>query len=235
MPTITMTTEPPPSGAPESGPPWWRTPPGRWFHATCAAAALGWMVAATAPGWNWPRVLVSAIGTLVLAGLWIVRLAGSSFDGAGSASTRGRARSFLVLPLLAIMTSLALWADLPMRVAFEGSRQAFDDLARTWQLEVDSWRTMPTGGLPRAEVENGVRLRSLDAPPRLGWYGVSSVRADLDRLIVFTSDAPLGSMTGSGSAGFAYAPHGDLPTAGPDLEFAEYRPLGDGWYSFTAG
>jgi hypothetical protein len=193
------------------------------------------MVAASAPGWNWPRVLVSAIGTLLLAVLWVVRLAGSSFDRAGSASTRGRLRSFLVLPVLAVTTSLSLWADLPMRVAFERSRPAFAELAGDWQLEVDSWRAMPTGGLPRAEFEHGVQLRTIDAPPHLGWYGVSSVRADLDRLIVFTADAPLGAMTGSGSAGFAYAPDGDLPTAGPDLDFAEYEPLGGGWYSFTAG
>jgi hypothetical protein len=229
----TIVTESQPSGAPAARAPWWRTAPGALFHAACAATALGWMVAAATPGWSWPRVLVCAIGTLVLALLWIVRLAGFSLDRAAT-SMRGRRRSFIVLPALTMLTSVVLWAGLPMRVAFERSRPAFDELALDWQLEVDSWRAMPTGGLPRPEFEERVQLRTIDAPPHLGWYGVSSVRADLDRLIVFTSGAPMGAMTGSASAGFAYAPDGDLPTAGPDLDFADYQPLGDGWYSFTA-
>lgn len=181
-------------------------PPGWVFHAVLVLPALAVLYADSFPGVAF-FVLISAGWVLLGASVvWAVRLVvWRRLRG----STR-RVRWFALAPLGAVVVSMLLWVDAPLRARWQMSQAAFDTAAHQVQA----------GELSGATYDSR----------RLGLYTVTNVE-QVKRGILFYEKT--GSLLDD--AGFAYLPSGpypDLENGG--FEAPEFMSLGNGWYAWTA-
>jgi hypothetical protein len=188
-----------------------RRPPRLLFHLLLLGPAGVLLYAASAPGGHFLLAVIAlwVLGAFVI--VWLVRL-GLYVAAVHRGTHGGSHRWFLLAPIIAVMAVGLVWADVPLRVRWLGSKSAFEEAVTMapHPTERDAW-------VPFA-VDDRLGSYTIDQAVRVG-----------DGVLFFEA-------TGSflDHAGFAYLPSGPFDELQLPLESPEFRSLGGGWYAWTA-
>lgn len=177
------------------------------FHLVAAAVAGCVLWSLSYPGFDFYLLVASGWGSLAVAGFWLGWII-------FVATRTGRLwRWFVVGPIIGVLTVVLLAVGAPLQVRWAASRDAF--------AAVVAGHPIPPAGS---------EWTALPVPNQLGSYP-----------IVFAYWVPGGAVFYEAhgnfidDAGFAYLPAG--PTAELNtgsFEWPRFRPLGGGWYHWTA-
>jgi hypothetical protein len=197
--------------APGGSPGRLRRPPRRLYHLLLLFPAGVLLYAASAPGGHFLLAVISLwfLGAFVI--VWLVRL--GLYVAAVHRGTHGGAhRWFLLAPIMAVGVVALVWADVPLRVRWLGSRSAFEQAVAMAPQPTDRSAWVP-----------------FEVGDRLGSYRIDQAVRAGDGVLFFEA-------TGSflDHAGFAYLPSGPFYELQLPLESPEFRSLGGGWYAWTA-
>lgn len=193
--------------------------------ALTALAALIWLWAESVPGGHFLIRVGLALGGLVLG---FVGCCLAAYVGARRVWGPGvRGGVALLATAGVVLATAALTAGhVPLRLRFELSRGAFDEVAAEGRAAVDA-----ASADELADVFDGARDRSLpvDVDRRVGWYDVAHAGVEADGVSI----GMLGSW--GGTCGFVHAPGGRPGwLSGASVEVSSLA-LGGGWYAYWTG
>jgi hypothetical protein len=191
------------AGAPPSPQRLAARPPTWLFHGLLAIATLPVLWAVSVPGSSTTWLLVSLLVWFWFGAVWLVRLA--------LYVTHRRRLSwwFAVAPAMFVLLVSVVNADLPLKVRWAGSHDAFE---------------AAVAGLP-ADEELSLQ------PKTIGSFRISETLRIPEGVLFYEAH---GAFLFN-DAGFAYLPDGPSDDIGDGaLESPEFRPLGGPWYAWTA-
>ncbi|MBQ1028323.1 hypothetical protein [Micromonospora sp. C95] len=171
----------------------------------CGAAVLLW--AFSVPGVAVFSTLVGLAMLGVAALLWAV--------AAQLSHSAGRTWPLWlpIAPALAIVTLALLTTRAPLHARWEFSQDAFDRVVAE---------------LPKSSADTS--FEPVKVPERIGGYRIISANLVPGGVILYGSNGAFFN-----DAGFAYLPDGPNPSLDHGgFESPVFRPLGDGWYRWTA-
>lgn len=169
------------------------------------------------PGIRFLPGMVSLFGMALVVVVWIVAAA-VTLVRLVAGRTRRAGWYLLVVPLIGLVVVVLHLTDVPVRVAFEPSREEFTELAQ--QLLADDI----TDEDPQWDLVNPT------VPERIGMFSLwDTARVLPEGVLLFERQG-----AGFDDAGFAYLPDGRLPAGDGSFESPDFRSLGGGWYAFTS-
>ncbi|MER7009102.1 hypothetical protein ABT297_39500 [Dactylosporangium sp. NPDC000555] len=177
------------------------------FHLVAGAVAACVLWSMSYPGSNFLVLAASAVGSLVMAGIW---LGGTIFV---AARTVRRWRWFVIGPVIGVLTVALLAIGAPLQLRWAASRDAF--------ATVVAGHPIPPAGS---------KWTNLPVPEQLGSYRIIGADWVPGGAVFYEAHGNFFD-----DAGFAYLPAG--PTAELNTGWFEgprFRQLGGGWYSWTA-
>lgn len=195
-------------------------------HVLLAAVVLTasvWLWAESVPGGHFLIRIGLLLVWLVLGMVWLP-LAAGTFHFRHRPARGGVA--LLVAAALVLATAALTVGHVPLRLRFELSRGAFEQVVQDGELAVAA--ASPD---ELRDVFDGARDRALylDVGGRVGWYDAADAAVDPDG----TSLRVMGSW--SGYAGFVHAPDGVPAWMADEFRGISTLDLGGGWYTHWSG
>ncbi|QGG96015.1 hypothetical protein [Actinomarinicola tropica] len=183
-------------------------PPGRLYHSVLLVPVILLLYAFSSPTVHLFALLLSLWTLGCMAVVWVVRMSLFLWGSRRRGAVEGR-RWAVAGPVVALLTSMALNAELPLEARWMMSRADFD-VAAAAALE---------GGDGRTEL-----------PDRLGWYELTDVEVVGGQVVFDVRTVMPGE-----DSGFAYLPGGMSDIDSPTRPLPRYllRPLGGDWYAWS--